>query len=77
VEDLSGNVWEWCRTKWEESYKGYRGDDDLEGSVRRVLRGGAFSGGEGGVRCAARLRGDPDFWGRFYGFRLVASPVHL
>jgi len=77
VEDLSGNVWEWCRTKWEESYKGYRGDDDLEGSVRRVLRGGAFFDEERGVRCAARLRSDPVSRVRLDGFRLVASPVHL
>jgi len=70
VEDLSGNVWEWCRTKWQESYEGYRDDDDLEGEVLRVLRGGAFFNPAGSVRCAFRY---DDF-----GFRvMVASPVPL
>jgi len=77
VEDLSGNVWEWCRTKWEESYKGYRGDNDLEGNAPRVLRGGAFDDEDGLVRCAARGWSYPFGWGRSSGVRVVASPVHL
>ena len=78
VEDLSGNVWEWCRTKWQGSYKGYRDDNDLAGLARRVLRGGAFYDKARLVRCAFRLRYSPGDlrWG-FYGFRVVASPVHL
>jgi len=77
VEDLSGNVWEWCQTKWEGSYKGYRGDNDLKGSARRVLRGGGFRSEGRGVRCAFRLRNNPLGRNRDLGFRLVASPVHL
>ena len=38
---MSGNVWEWCRTKWREDYKG-KPDDAPEGAAARVLRGGAF-----------------------------------
>ncbi|NIO69120.1 MAG: SUMF1/EgtB/PvdO family nonheme iron enzyme, partial [Anaerolineae bacterium] len=41
VLDLSGNVWEWCRTKWRGSYE-KPSDESLEGDVPRVLRGGAF-----------------------------------
>ena len=36
IEDLSGNVWEWCRTKWESNYEGYKGDNSLEGVPPRV-----------------------------------------
>ena len=77
VEDLSGNVWEWCATKWEEDYRDYEGDNRLEGDYHRVLRGGAFYLEGGGVRCAARSRGYPSGWSRGPGFRFVASPVHL
>jgi len=77
VADLSGNVWEWCATKWQESYKSYWDDNDLEGDVRRVLRGGAFDGSGRLVRCACRYWFSPNFRLRNYGFRLVASPVHL
>jgi len=77
VEDLSGNVWEWCRTKWERDYEGYRDDNDPGGEALRVLRGGSFYRYQGSVRCACRWdlpldRYDPS------GFRVVvASPVHL
>ena len=41
MEDLSGNVFEWCGTKWRESYEALA-DESLEGNSRRVLRGGSF-----------------------------------
>ncbi len=78
VEEMSGNVWEWCRTKWEGSYRDYRGDDDLEGEARRVLRGGSFNYDQRGVRCAYRHWDLPNYRCNFYGFRLVvASPFSL
>jgi formylglycine-generating enzyme required for sulfatase activity len=77
VEDLSGNVWEWCATKWEGSYEGYRGDDDPEGDDARVLRGGAFNYGARLVRCAFRYWDYPGLRLRLGGFRLLASPVRL
>jgi len=55
------------------------GREDLEAGrdIARVLRGGAFLNGVWVVRCAARYGDYPNFWIRNYGFRLVASPVHL
>ena len=76
VEDLSGNVWEWCCTKWEDSYEHYRGDNDLEGTASRVLRGGAFGSSGGLVRCAGRDRDNPNARDYNFGFRLVLFP-HL
>jgi formylglycine-generating enzyme required for sulfatase activity len=74
--DMSGNVWEWCGTKWLDDYMDYerKADDALEGDARRVLRGGAFGLSRGGVRCAYRYRLDPDDRHPDLGFRVVASP---
>ena len=72
--DMSGNVWEWCRTKWREDYKG-KPDETLEGTDRRVLRGGAFYDNAGGVRCASRRRHNPNGRSGHIGFRVVASPI--
>jgi formylglycine-generating enzyme required for sulfatase activity len=81
VEDLSGNVWEWTRSIYEQyPYKPGDRRENLEAGdeTLRVLRGGAFYNQAGGVRCAARFRGYPDGRYGYYGFRvIVASPVHL
>jgi len=75
VADMSGNVWEWCATKWDEDYKAYRDDDALEGDARRVLRGGAFNYSVRIVRCACRFRYYPIYRYDYFGFRLVVSPI--
>jgi hypothetical protein len=42
--DLSGNVFEWCRSIWLNNYENYQQkvDDSLDGKELRVLRGGSF-----------------------------------
>ncbi len=74
VQDMSGNVWEWCRTKFEESYQDYRDDNTLEQYTSRVLRGGSFANEQDKCRCAARYNSDPNRRLRHFGFRVVASP---
>ncbi len=74
VEDLSGNVWEWCRTKRESGYEDYQNDNALEGSARRVVRGGAFNLSPRYVRCAARNYRNPAGRSYYLGFRVVVSP---
>jgi formylglycine-generating enzyme required for sulfatase activity len=74
VEELSGNVWEWCRTKWESDYRSYENDSTLEGTARRVVRGGAFGLPEYLVRCASRSDGLPHIRFNDVGFRVVVSP---
>jgi formylglycine-generating enzyme required for sulfatase activity/energy-coupling factor transporter ATP-binding protein EcfA2 len=69
VEDLSGNVWEWCRTKWRGSYK-EPADESLEGESLRVVRGGAYFNSRGAVCCASRLGWEPDHIGWYPGFRV-------
>jgi formylglycine-generating enzyme required for sulfatase activity len=72
--DMSGNVWDWCRTRWQENYEGYakKVSDDLTGGERRVLRGGSWSGYSTFVRAAFRNRSEPGSRRSYVGFRLVA-----
>jgi formylglycine-generating enzyme required for sulfatase activity len=74
-EEMSGNVWEWCRTKWQNSYADYQDDNDLEGDAARVLRGGAFSSDQSNARCAFRNWDDPSIRSDDIGFRVVVSPI--
>jgi formylglycine-generating enzyme required for sulfatase activity len=57
--DMSGNVWEWCLTKWGWAYSDGRAtmDNTPEGSGSRVLRGGAFFNlvNGGALRLSLRL----------------------
>ena len=80
VEELSGNVWEWTRSSYEQyPYDPGDGREDLMASVNthRVLRGGAFNSYVGSdVRCARRNWYSPYSHRRNYGFRLVVvSPL--
>ena len=73
--DMSGNVWEWCRTAWVGNYDDYpdRADDRLDGSACRTLRGGAWGNLVNLVRCAARFRLNPGYRLSRLGFRVVVS----
>ncbi len=75
--DMSGNVWEWCLTKWVDNYKGYEERmeslQELEGDALRVWRGGGFGNHQWLVRCAVRLGDLPLNRIRNYGFRVVGA----
>jgi len=75
-QDMAGNVWEWCSSKWAKDYRGYEGAaedrENLEGDAPRVLRGGSWDYSQGLARCAVRGWVNPDLWGWGYGFRVVA-----
>jgi len=77
VLEMSGNVWEWCQTKWTENYQNYAKteDNDPEGEAARVLRGGSFDYYENFVRCAVRNGSVPDYGSRNQGVRVVLSPI--
>jgi iron(II)-dependent oxidoreductase len=56
--DMAGNAWEWCATKWRESYD-QEPDDSADGDEVRVLRGGSFYEDAQNVRCVCRGGDDP------------------
>jgi len=75
VMDLSGNVWEWCSSLYQDyPYSQRDGREDLEAEGPRVLRGGSWANyGERLARCSYR---DVALPARFYGsdgFRVVVS----
>ena len=74
--DLSGNVWEWCQTRWRGNYENYNAEvsEDEEGDALRVLRGGAFLDRRVNVRSALRFRNRPDYRSWHLGFRVSSSP---
>lgn len=68
VMDMSGNVWELCRTGWDT------GTDDLEGSERRIVRGGCWVN-DSPITLLTTLRDGPypaDAY-NLYGFRLASA----
>ncbi len=73
VLDMSGNVWEWCMTKWRGDY-GKPEDNDPAGDARRVVRGGSWDYLQIDARAAYRSWVYPDY--RIYnvGFRVVRPP---
>lgn len=81
--DLSGNVWEWTRSRWgsasifkpDYGYPYLPGEerDDLSGSALRVLRGGSWLFFRRLARCAGRGRFVPDNFNDLIGFRCIVS----
>lgn len=74
IEDLSGNVFEWC-LDFFEPYKGKecvnrRGP--LQGT-KRVYRGGSWKSRANSLRASARHFNSPDFSANDVGFRVVCD----
>jgi formylglycine-generating enzyme required for sulfatase activity len=68
--DLSGNIWEWCRNKYEEP-----DDVAVDGSgAPRVVRGGSWVNGLNLARAAYRSSGHPDDRDHSVGCRVVRRP---
>ncbi len=82
-EDMSGNVWEWTRSRNGDYPYPETPEDraDRERFEKRaagfVLRGGGFGAGNVFVRCAARYHGRPTSRYDHVGFRVVLSPSGL
>ncbi len=85
LQDMHGNVLEWCLDHWHETYEGAPIDGsawlDDEGPTaaedsekRRLLRGGSWNGLPGLCRSACRFHDLPDDASFSVGFRVVCLP---
>lgn len=76
ILDMSGNVWEWTRSRYVlYPYHSRDGREDLSGNDKRTLRGGYLHYYHGYARCSTRMEGF-SMGSRFdfIGFRLAAFP---
>lgn len=69
IEDLAGNVWEWCDSFFDPNMR-------EKSQAPRVLRGGSWGGDRDLARSAYRFGYDPDYRNDLIGFRvLCVSPI--
>ncbi len=76
AHDLSGNVWEWCQSKYAGQYH-FPEDNDNNGTDVRVLRGGSWDYSQDFARAAYRLNGYPNLWFNYFGFCVVVGSVPI
>jgi formylglycine-generating enzyme required for sulfatase activity len=74
IEDLSGNVFEWCL----DTYEPYRGREVLnpratESGRQRVYRGGSWKSRMSSLRATARAFNEPAYLANDVGFRIVCE----
>ena len=81
VQDMNGNVWEWCMDRYNENEYQERSGKEvkdpcrMEGGMTRVVRGGSWSYYRRGARCSCRSRNGADDFNDNIGFRVVCSPL--
>ncbi len=73
LQDMSGNVWEWCLSDYLNPAEHPNGED-LSISNSRVLRGGSFFNFDSLARASDCLDLSPDSRSDGGGFRVVVSP---
>ena len=78
LQDMHGNVWEWCLDHFHDSYQGAPADGSawLKGGYEstRLLRGGSWLNAPGLCRSAYRSLTRPDYRRYAVGFRVCCLP---
>jgi formylglycine-generating enzyme required for sulfatase activity len=79
LQDMHGNVWEWCLDHWHDSYTGAPADgsawvSNAGADASRLLRGGSWYNHPRNCRSAYRNRSHPGFHDADGGFRVCCLP---
>ncbi|MDB5136490.1 MAG: hypothetical protein JWP37_3093 [Mucilaginibacter sp.] len=76
LQDMPGNLWEWCRD-WCGPYPGGNVTDPLgpASGIDRVNRGGSFGSGANDERSANRAKNPPNEDSAYRGFRVALCAV--
>jgi formylglycine-generating enzyme required for sulfatase activity len=85
LQDMHGDVWEWCLDDWHESYEGApvdgsawvdgeEGKSSKSGEKRKLLRGGSWNFDPRNCRSAYRFHILPGDAFSIVGFRVVCLP---
>jgi hypothetical protein len=74
IEDMAGNVFEWCL----DFFEAYRGKEKVNPrgpatGAKRNYRGGSWKSRAGSLRATARQSNLPEYSSNDVGFRIVAS----
>ena len=81
LQDMHGNVWEWCLDHWHEDYRGAPSDGSAWVSggdqTMRLLRGGSWNADPRYCRSAGRYGGLQGVRSGRVGFRLCRFPPGL
>ena len=74
IEDLAGNVFEWC-ADYFEAYKGKERTNPrgMSGGTKRIYRGGSWKSRPGNLRTSARNFNLPDYSSNDVGFRVICE----
>ena len=73
VEEMSGNVWEWCLTDYENP-AATAAEENISSNRRRVRRGGSWYLNRASARSGYRGNDSPDDRSYLIGFRVCVPP---